>query len=102
MPFTRRVAGTASPATADALPTGVQVTTEELIRLRLAARDLRLGSRRPSLSTIAGAHASRFRGRGMDYLESRGYQSGDDIRNMACFSARAAPSNRSLPHAPLR
>ena len=80
--FRRVHAGTATPATADAPGAGVHVTTGELIGLRLAARDLRLGSRRPSLSTIAGAHASRFRGRGMDYLESRGYQSGDDIRNM--------------------
>jgi uncharacterized protein (DUF58 family) len=75
-------AGTATPAVADAPEAGVRVTTHELIRLRLAARDLPLGSRRRSLSTIAGAHASRFRGRGMDYLESRGYESGDDIRNM--------------------
>jgi uncharacterized protein (DUF58 family) len=82
MPFSRRIAGAASVPPANAPPTGVHVTSEELIRLRLAARDLRLGNRRPSLSTIAGAHASRFRGRGMDYLESRGYQSGDDIRNM--------------------
>jgi len=78
----RNVAGPDAPA-GDATPTaGVHVTSDELIRLRLAARDLQFGSRRPSLSTIAGAHASRFRGRGMDYLESRGYQAGDDIRNM--------------------
>jgi uncharacterized protein (DUF58 family) len=61
---------------------GVRVTSGELIGLRRAARDLHLVSRRPVLSSIAGGHASRFRGRGMDYLESRGYQAGDDIRNM--------------------
>ena len=66
--FRRNVAGSGTPAI-DAMPTaGVHVTTNELIRLRLAARDLQIGSRRPSLSTIAGAHASRFRGRGMDYI----------------------------------
>jgi uncharacterized protein (DUF58 family) len=73
---------TGTPAPAGASLAGIRVTADELIRLRLAARDLGLGSRRLSPSTIAGAHASRFRGRGMDYLESRGYQAGDDIRNM--------------------
>ena len=80
--FRRGDARTETPVTTGASAAGVRVTTDELIRLRLAARDLQLGTRRPSLSTIAGAHASRFRGRGMDYLESRGYQAGDDIRNM--------------------
>jgi uncharacterized protein (DUF58 family) len=36
----------------------------------------------PARSALAGAHRSRFRGRGMDYRESRHYQAGDDIRNM--------------------
>jgi uncharacterized protein (DUF58 family) len=80
--FRRDMGDSESPATGAPPAAGVRVTTDELIRLRLVARDLQLGSRRPSLSTIAGAHASRFRGRGMDYLESRGYQAGDDIRNM--------------------
>ncbi|MGB7933303.1 MAG: DUF58 domain-containing protein [Gammaproteobacteria bacterium] len=80
--FRRESAGSGTPPTGAPPAAGVHVTTDELIRLRLAARDLQLGNRRPSLSTIAGAHASRFRGRGMDYLESRGYQAGDDIRNM--------------------
>ena len=31
---------------------------------------------------MAGAYRSRFRGRGIDFLESRNYQPGDDIRNM--------------------
>jgi len=80
--FRRDAAGSGTPQTGVTPVAGVHVTIDELIRLRLAARDLQLGSRRPSLSTIAGAHTSRFRGRGMDYLESRGYQAGDDIRNM--------------------
>jgi len=80
--FRRDLAEAGTPDSGAAPAAGVRVTADELIRLRLVARDLRLGSRRPSLSTIAGAHHSRFRGRGMDYLESRGYQAGDDIRNM--------------------
>lgn len=31
---------------------------------------------------MAGVHLSRFRGRGVDYLESRSYEMGDDIRNI--------------------
>jgi uncharacterized protein (DUF58 family) len=38
--------------------------------------------RQPAASALAGAYRSRFRGRGVDYLESRNYQPGDDIRNM--------------------
>jgi len=60
----------------------VHASSAELVRLRLQARDLRLDSRQPARSAITGGHASRFRGRGMDYLESRTYQSGDDIRCM--------------------
>jgi uncharacterized protein (DUF58 family) len=60
----------------------VHASSAELVRLRLQARDLRLDSRQPARSAITGGHASRFRGRGMDYLESRSYQSGDDIRSM--------------------
>ena len=37
---------------------------------------------RPAASALAGAYRSRFRGRGVDFVESRNYQPGDDIRNM--------------------
>jgi uncharacterized protein (DUF58 family) len=60
----------------------VRVSVEDLIGLRRRVEGLRLRRGRPSHSTITGAHRSRFRGRGMDYLESRHYQAGDDIRNM--------------------
>jgi len=63
-------------------PGVVHASIDELVRCRLQARDLRLDSRQPARSAITGAHASRFRGRGMDYLESRAYQPGDDIRCM--------------------
>jgi uncharacterized protein (DUF58 family) len=36
----------------------------------------------PAASALAGSYRSRFRGRGVDFLESRNYQPGDDIRNM--------------------
>ena len=75
-------------ATSTALPVaaavsdGIHPSADELIQLRLLARDLPLRSRQTARSALAGGHRSRFRGRGMDYLESRAYQSGDDIRNM--------------------
>jgi uncharacterized protein (DUF58 family) len=37
---------------------------------------------RPAASSLAGAYRSRFRGRGVDFVESRNYLPGDDIRNM--------------------
>lgn len=61
---------------------GVQPSHEELIRLRLQARDLSLDPRGAIHSLMSGNYLSPFRGRGMDYAESRSYQAGDDIRNM--------------------
>ena len=60
----------------------VQVSTQDLIGLRRRAEGLRLTAREPTRSVLAGGHRSPFRGRGMDYQESRHYQPGDDIRNM--------------------
>ncbi len=65
-----------------ALDPATQVTTEDLIRLRLSARRLVMYARSPASSVIAGVHASRFRGRGVDYVESRNYEVGDDIRDL--------------------
>ena len=61
---------------------GIDIDADELIGLRWQARPFALTSRRPVASAVSGLHASRFRGRGVDYLESRNYQPGDDIRNM--------------------
>lgn len=60
----------------------VHADLDELIALRLQARQLSLGSRRHARHLLAGNHVSAFKGRGMDYMESRIYQAGDDIRNM--------------------
>ncbi|VAW36899.1 hypothetical protein PA3071 [hydrothermal vent metagenome] len=59
-----------------------QVTTKVLVRQQAHAKTLSLSSRKKASSAISGLHDSRFRGRGMDYQESRVYQAGDDIRNM--------------------
>ncbi len=61
---------------------GIDISAEELIALRHRARNLQLAARRPVASVLAGVHTSRFRGRGVDFLESRHYQPGDDIRNI--------------------
>jgi uncharacterized protein (DUF58 family) len=60
----------------------VRVVVEDLIGLRRRVEGLQLKRGRPARSALTGAHRSRFRGRGMDYQESRHYQAGDDIRNM--------------------
>jgi len=61
---------------------GIHLSADELISLRPRCHSLRLPMRQPAASALAGAYRSRFRGRGVDFLESRNYQPGDDIRNM--------------------
>ena len=56
----------------------VRVTVGELAGLRRAAQALRLWPQ-PRFATGSGEHAL-FRGRGMEFAESRAYQPGDDIR----------------------
>ena len=61
---------------------GIESTLEELLALRDEARQLSFSARKVSLSRLAGRYASHFRGRGMDYFESRPYTNGDDIRSI--------------------
>lgn len=61
---------------------GIEVSAAELIALRPRCHALMLPMHRPAASALAGAYRSRFRGRGVDFIESRNYQPGDDIRNM--------------------
>ena len=61
---------------------GIHLEAEDLISLRPRCHALRLPMRQPAASALAGAYRSRFRGRGVDFVESRNYQPGDDIRNM--------------------
>ena len=73
-----------SVKTSRALPinAGTHVTAKDLIGLQQQARKLNLCCQSYASASTTGAHRSRFRGRGMDYQESRVYQAGDDIRNM--------------------
>ncbi len=61
---------------------GIKVSLQELIGLRQEARRLDITPRGKVLATRSGGHLSRFRGRGMEFDESRVYQPGDDVRNM--------------------
>jgi uncharacterized protein (DUF58 family) len=61
---------------------GIHLTAAELIALRPRCNALQLPMRQAAASALAGAYRSRFRGRGVDFVESRNYQPGDDIRNM--------------------
>ncbi len=59
----------------------VRVSIPGLVGLNRAAASIRLGSGR-ILSRQSGDYQSPFRGRGMEFDESRLYQPGDDIRNI--------------------
>ncbi len=61
---------------------GVEASVDDLIGLRFRAQRLELGIARRARHSMAGAHGSRFRGRGMEFAESRIYQPGDDVRSI--------------------
>ena len=61
---------------------GVSVNLDTLVALRGEARHLNIAPRGQIVATRSGGHLSRFRGRGMEFDESRAYQPGDDVRNM--------------------
>lgn len=59
---------------------GVYTSLAELAALRLRARGFSLLPRQPVRSLLAGGHASKLRGRGLDFDEIRKYLPGDDPR----------------------
>ena len=61
---------------------GIEVSVDDLIGLRFRAQRLELGIARRARHSMIGAHGSRFRGRGMEFAESRIYQPGDDVRSI--------------------
>ncbi|MEO6272164.1 MAG: DUF58 domain-containing protein [Rhodoferax sp.] len=70
---------TAPPALLNA---GTWASSQDLIGLQPYAGAIGLQPTGAARARRAGEHASRFRGRGMDYRESRGYVAGDDVRSM--------------------
>lgn len=61
---------------------GVYVSLSDLIGLQHKARGFSFLPRQPIHSLLAGQHASRLRGRGLDFEELRHYQFGDDVRQI--------------------
>ncbi|MGV2828015.1 DUF58 domain-containing protein [Myxosarcina sp. GI1(2024)] len=61
---------------------GVYISLDRLARLRYQARGFSFLPRQPINSLLAGRHASRLRGRGLNFEELRRYQPGDDIRTI--------------------
>ena len=59
---------------------GVYSSLPELVGLQYAARGFNLQPRQPLHSALAGRHAARIRGRGLDFDELRAYLPGDDVR----------------------
>ena len=72
----------ANPPDRERNTSGVYVTLEELIALQYKARGFSFLPRQPIHSLLSGRHASRMRGRGLDFEELRGYLPGDDPRTI--------------------
>ncbi|WP_068111472.1 DUF58 domain-containing protein [Tropicimonas marinistellae] len=60
----------------------IHTDLDHLRRLAGAARQVTFLPRQPARSALNGRHASRLRGRGLDFEELRGYQIGDDPRTI--------------------
>jgi uncharacterized protein (DUF58 family) len=59
----------------------VEVTLTDLVSLRPAGESLRLTAPRVRVA-VEGGHVSPYKGRGVEFDESRPYQPGDDLRTM--------------------
>jgi uncharacterized protein (DUF58 family) len=70
------------------------VSLDELLRLRHRARGFSFLPRQPVHSLLTGRHASRLRGRGLDFEELRHYFEGDDTRTIDW----SATARRGSPH----
>jgi len=72
-------------AKAAALPAGderVYASVHGLLRLEHRASGFSFLPRQPITSLLAGRHASRLRGRGLNFEELRHYRRGDDVRTI--------------------
>ena len=61
---------------------GVYVQLDELIRLQHKSSGFSFLPRQPVHSVLSGRHASKLRGRGLNFEELRDYLPGDDTRNI--------------------
>lgn len=62
--------------------TGIYISLEELVKLEYVADGFSFLPKQPIHSVLSGRHASRLRGRGLNFEELRGYLPGDDIRHI--------------------
>lgn len=60
----------------------VHASLDALLRLQFKASGFSFLPRQPVHSVLSGRHASRLRGRGLNFEELRGYLPGDDIRTL--------------------
>ena len=61
---------------------GVYAELDELMRLRFKASGFSFLPRQPIHNVLSGRHASKLRGRGLNFEELRNYLPGDDTRNI--------------------
>lgn len=61
---------------------GVYASLDELVRLKFKASGFSFLPHQPVHSILAGRHASRLRGRGLNFDEIRRYHAGDDVRQI--------------------
>ena len=64
------------------IPVEVVTTLQDLMRYEYLVQSRNLLPTHPVYSILAGKHASKLRGRGLDFEEVRQYVAGDDIRNI--------------------
>lgn len=67
---------------------GVYASLEELIQMKFQAKGFSFLSNQPVQSLLSGRHASRLRGRGLDFEELRHYLPGDDTRTIDWKASR--------------
>ncbi len=61
---------------------GVYVQLDELVKLQYKASGFSFLPKQPIHSVLSGRHASKLRGRGLNFEELRNYLPGDDTRNI--------------------
>jgi len=71
-----------SPSSQRAGEPGIYVNLRDLVVSKRRAQGFSFLPLQPVHSLLAGRHASRLRGRGLDFEEIRRYQFGDDIRQI--------------------
>ena len=64
------------------LDANIYVSLDQLASLRLLSKGFSFLPRQPVQSILSGRHASRLRGRGLNFEELRHYRPGDDIRTL--------------------